>query len=1364
MALSKRTKRRSLILLAVLAGLGVSIAVLYQVQQMRRAGRAETQHSRGIAAYEQGDYAQAIKDLAQTIRYYQDDAETYRLLARANLDIRPRLPHHYRDGLNALRRYHELNPDDIEAMHELLALSVDTGLGQIAVPVAEARLRDEPEDTVARKYYILALGQLGRYEDARPLAETFIAQYPLEYRVQLLFQEMLFEAGWNPLELLGRAQGVLALAPDDPGMRYVAAHAFIMNNQAEPAAAHIRFAANQTIDDPFLADRMLAFLDVVNEFNVAYALLIQTTQTLDDDLLFDEALRRMYEHGDYTLVLQAMSTRPLDNPRMPLDQLGLLALSAAELGDEAGMRGAMNALVARRDGEPMAAGWVEAIRSLNPNEQRTPAERIALAKAAVDKVPDHPYFNLALGQAYRQAMESDLAAEPLRVAAAGRPSWAEARRLLADTYLDIGMSEQALLSARAAALRDPESIEARVAYARASYAELNYAPLEAVEDLLRVAAAIQRQQPGEPVTLVLAVELLSLMGAKDAAVGAAQPALDGTVPVPEQTLIELSLLSREYGLGFEQQAAQTIANRFGMTPNLAYQGAYAQAQRGNREAGRAIIEQAVAQHPDDADAWVNRARFLDLIASPDAAQAWAETLERFGDEISVLDIFVSSSAGRRHRELAAQAIDQMRVLAGEQTGGWRVARAEWLLSRPGGLQDSDMAAVVRLLEDWVDVIPGRPNARLMLGEALARQGSIVRAAEQLEKLSDRWPNNAVVAIRLAELYQEAEAFAQAETVLDDLVETLEMTRDQRRRVAWLYARQGATDSALALFQWMDEQGELTDPRDLQVVAELYAQSGRIDEADVAFQRALRFPNPAAIASAASFYEGIGLREQAHQALARLAQVPGLGEADRQAVLANYATQIGDDEAALAAMQRRAELAAGDPSSWLSLIRYLISRGELTQAKATAQAAVMRAESSVLSELVEHRELLDVQPDNDMLRGVRLALLGNTSQRQAARAALQAASTQTGEVYLSTLDELIEQYPQVMAIGALRVRLLTDAGAAERAARFADELMRAHPGAAEPAFLAARAWFNAQQYSNALQAADQFRRRTTGRSLDADVMVANVQLQIGQFSQALERLEPYMERAQQYPNEYAQIIERYTLALAGTQSYSRAWDILEPLTSGEDGARWRRYAMQLVVTQVDTPSAARRWLQRLEAASPADAMEERVLLAQAYRSVGTRNGEDTRLIAASERLVQELVQLPDASAEAWLMQGMLHEDAGQVPAAIAAYREAIARAPETFIAHNNLALLLAEVPESIDEAVRLAGEAVSSDPTNVSYLDTLAQVQSQAGRHDAAIETIIQAVRLRPDELRWQNRLREVLQNAGREDDWVSVLQSIQRGG
>jgi tetratricopeptide (TPR) repeat protein len=89
-----------------------------------------------------------------------------------------------------------------------------------------------------------------------------------------------------------------------------------------------------------------------------------------------------------------------------------------------------------------------------------------------------------------------------------------------------------------------------------------------------------------------------------------------------------------------------------------------------------------------------------------------------------------------------------------------------------------------------------------------------------------------------------------------------------------------------------------------------------------------------------------------------------------------------------------------------------------------------------------------------------------------------------------------------------------------------------------------------------------------------------------------------------------------------------------------------------------------------------------------------------------RLLEDTADKNPKAPEPLMDLAQLEERTGNVPAAVAAYRRAVERAPENAILLNNLAYLLSTEPAARDEAVRLAERAQGLAPQSPVVADTL----------------------------------------------------------
>ncbi|MCW5960761.1 MAG: tetratricopeptide repeat protein [Pyrinomonadaceae bacterium] len=100
-----------------------------------------------------------------------------------------------------------------------------------------------------------------------------------------------------------------------------------------------------------------------------------------------------------------------------------------------------------------------------------------------------------------------------------------------------------------------------------------------------------------------------------------------------------------------------------------------------------------------------------------------------------------------------------------------------------------------------------------------------------------------------------------------------------------------------------------------------------------------------------------------------------------------------------------------------------------------------------------------------------------------------------------------------------------------------------------------------------------------------------------------------------------------------------------------------------------------------------------------------------------------------SAAVYTLIGILEESRTNKPDAEKNYRKALEIEPNSPIAANNLAWMLASDKTNLDEALKLAQSTVSQDPNNAGFYDTLGWVYYQKGLESSAVEHFRKAVSL-----------------------------------
>ena len=123
-----------------------------------------------------------------------------------------------------------------------------------------------------------------------------------------------------------------------------------------------------------------------------------------------------------------------------------------------------------------------------------------------------------------------------------------------------------------------------------------------------------------------------------------------------------------------------------------------------------------------------------------------------------------------------------------------------------------------------------------------------------------------------------------------------------------------------------------------------------------------------------------------------------------------------------------------------------------------------------------------------------------------------------------------------------------------------------------------------------------------------------------------------------------------------------------------------------------------------------------------------------LLAAQNRTDEAIAQYQKVvakkpAAQVYTMLGILEDARGNNTEAENNYRQALQIAPDSAIAANNLAWLIAENQGNLDEALQLATGAVSRNQSVAGFYDTLGWVYLKKGLYSPAVEQFRKAVAL-----------------------------------
>jgi len=168
-------------------------------------------------------------------------------------------------------------------------------------------------------------------------------------------------------------------------------------------------------------------------------------------------------------------------------------------------------------------------------------------------------------------------------------------------------------------------------------------------------------------------------------------------------------------------------------------------------------------------------------------------------------------------------------------------------------------------------------------------------------------------------------------------------------------------------------------------------------------------------------------------------------------------------------------------------------------------------------------------------------------------------------------------------------------------------------------------------------------------------------------------------------------------------------------------------------------------------------EGQMMLGYSFRVLGELERAAWRFQLAAEN--------PELRLTALIQQSICNDESGQVARARSALELLRREYPDDPEVANSLGYFLAEKGQDLDLAEGLIREALTAEPGNGAFLDSLGWVLYRNGRHEEAFDYLIRAVNVLPDDPVILEHLGVVLNDMGQTAEALDVLRrSLARGG
>jgi tetratricopeptide (TPR) repeat protein len=369
--------------------------------------------------------------------------------------------------------------------------------------------------------------------------------------------------------------------------------------------------------------------------------------------------------------------------------------------------------------------------------------------------------------------------------------------------------------------------------------------------------------------------------------------------------------------------------------------------------------------------------------------------------------------------------------------------------------------------------------------------------------------------------------------------------------------------------------------------------------------------------------------------------------------------------------------------------------------------------------------------------------------------------------IEDLEEILKKQPSQKDALFYMTQARLALGQTDQARAFIGDLEKYHPNFLKTRLLKIQAAFSVGEYETALSQANELFALAKNSFPNAEIGARALQdlkiraqtarglayLELGKTIEAKADLEEIARLSQNSPaalvnlakvfereGNFAESLNLYEKALAAdaknfdalngavnvlirqkqtARAHEKIERVLQSNAGNADVLAALHYLKSQVFTAENNIEAAESELKRSFAA------DENYLPAYtAYASILADRKKISEAAAQYKKIVE---QKPSASV--FTLLGMLEDAGGNHAEAEKHYRSALKIAPESAIAANNLAWILAENGGNLDEALTLAQKSVSRNQNSAGFYDTLGWIYFKKGLYAHAVEHLKKAVAL-----------------------------------
>ncbi len=765
------------------------------------------------------------------------------------------------------------------------------------------------------------------------------------------------------------------------------------------------------------------------------------------------------------------------------------------------------------------------------------------------------------------------------------------------------------------------------------------------------------------------------------------------------------------------------------------------AQRGDHEKARSVLREAQKSAPQEAQTLLQLSVADAERAGGDMAKSREELLALYEDNpnsIWLVHELADRALVAGDLEGLQQWEDKLRELEGTRGTTWRYFRSQRLLLTAKKTDDSEFEEAAELAHQVVSERPTWSRAHTLAGMIEDRRGNRDKAIESY-KMAIRLGERRLVAYeRLARLLFEAGRAKEAETYLSKLDKYIEESDTLTGIGMTLSTQLGKPEKAIELAKNRLAKRP-TDPEAHITLANAYVAVNKPEEAEKSYLKACELApeNPRTWNMLFSLYARTNQRDKARDTLQNFADSADVEAGQKAYILAQGYEVLGHLGQANDNYTEAVRLAPDSPAIWLRYARFL-ERIDPAEAEKAYRRSIQLSPRSVvprvnlgrlliaqggLTSLQEALVVVDpaAYDDNEQRWGCRLRawllnkIGGPENLREARRLyeKLVANPKSREESDRLTLAKLYEDQGMPQKAREQYLALVARSEApSSYIAMYADFLLRND-------FID-----EASKWLSKLEDAQP-------DTLSAAVILAKYMHGIGQSGRVKPVVDQYISRA----------LQRASNDELKARIYLAAGALYSDVEQYAEAERWYRQAMPLVPR--DTyPALAMCLLKQervrdairvcLDAAASDKTTKPAILLATMLTN-GKASAED---FALAEPLFAAVTQVFPEDANLLFNIAGVRVVQGRNTDAIELYESVLKSNPRHALVLNNLATLLAEIPDRRQQALQYIDRAIAEAGQQSALLDTKGMILVEAGNIDEAVACLKQAAAVRSPDPRY----------------------------